>query len=161
MAVPETDLARIRRWATERVPAHVRDQVWIELDVDARSVTIFECRPSWNPELIGPEPTRFPIARLRYVAARKEWECTGGTGTFASTATTSRRRARPSGSSSMRSMRTAPRSSGDRHWPAGVVTPSTAGTVIPRGIGSFGRVDQEVGRSGGEGDAGEIAAADG
>ena len=74
MAVPETDLARIQRWAARRVPEHVRDQVWIELDVDARSVTIFECRSSWAPDLIGPEPTRFPIARLRYLTARREWE---------------------------------------------------------------------------------------
>lgn len=74
MAVPEIDVARIKQWAEGRIPAHVRDQVWIELDVDARSVTILECRPPWNPEQIEPEPERFPIARLRYVATRKEWE---------------------------------------------------------------------------------------
>jgi hypothetical protein len=74
VAVPEIDVARIKQWADGRVPAHVRDKVWIELDIDARSVTILECRPSWNPGLVGPEPTRSPIARLRYVATRKEWE---------------------------------------------------------------------------------------
>ena len=74
MAVPEIDVARIKQWAATRIPAHVRDQLWIELDVDARSVTIVECRPSWDPELIGPEPTRFPVARLRYVVVCKEWE---------------------------------------------------------------------------------------
>lgn len=74
MALPETDVARIRRWADNRVPAHVRDKIWLELDVDARSVTIVECTPSWNPDLTGSGPTRSPVARLRYVATRKEWE---------------------------------------------------------------------------------------
>lgn len=74
MAVPEIDVARIRKWADARVPAHVRDQLWIEVDVDARAVTVFECRPSWDPDLVGPDPTRSPVARLRYVAGRKEWE---------------------------------------------------------------------------------------
>jgi hypothetical protein len=74
MAVPETDVARIRKWADSRVPAHVRDQLWMEVEVDTRAVTVFECHPSWNPDLVGPEPMRSPVARFRYVAARKEWE---------------------------------------------------------------------------------------
>jgi hypothetical protein len=44
----------------------------VEMDVDPRSVTILECRPPWRDDL-GPEWTRFPIARLRYVRARREW----------------------------------------------------------------------------------------
>ena len=36
------------------------------------SVTILECRPPWREDF-GPEWTRFPIARLRYAQARKEW----------------------------------------------------------------------------------------
>ena len=36
------------------------------------SVTILECRPPWTPE-IGPQWTRFPIARLRHVQAHGVW----------------------------------------------------------------------------------------
>jgi hypothetical protein len=35
-------------------------------------VTIFECRPRWQPEY-GPDWTRQPVARLRYTKARREW----------------------------------------------------------------------------------------
>ena len=56
----------------ERLPERARGQIRYELDVDPRSVTILECRPPWKAEY-GPEWTRFPIARLRYTAARKEW----------------------------------------------------------------------------------------
>ena len=73
--LPETDLARVRRWVAERnerLPQRAHGQLRYELDVDPRSLTILECRPPWKAEY-GPEWTRFPIARLRYTAARKEW----------------------------------------------------------------------------------------
>lgn len=73
--LPEADVARVRRWVADRnqdLPERVSDQVRYELDVDARSVTILECRPPCEADY-GPEWTRFPIARLRYTAARKEW----------------------------------------------------------------------------------------
>jgi hypothetical protein len=72
-ALPELDLARIRRYCEGRVPARLRDQIRIELEVVGRSVTIVERRGPWTPE-IGPNWTRFPIARLRHVAARGVWE---------------------------------------------------------------------------------------
>jgi len=50
----------------------VRDQVRVEADVTDRHVTIVECRPPWRADL-GPEWTRFPIARLRYTKASKRW----------------------------------------------------------------------------------------
>lgn len=73
--LPETDIARVRRWVAdrnERLPEQARDQIRYELDVGPRSVTIEECRPPWKPEY-GPEWTRQPVARLRYTKARKEW----------------------------------------------------------------------------------------
>jgi len=73
--LPETDVARARRWVADRndrMPEESQDQIRYELDVDPRSLTILECRPPWKPEY-GPEWTRFPIARLRYTKARKEW----------------------------------------------------------------------------------------
>ena len=70
--LPDLDLARIRRYCEGRVPTRLRDQIRIELDVRGRSVTILECRPPWTPE-IGPDWTRFPIARLRHVAGHGVW----------------------------------------------------------------------------------------
>lgn len=70
--IPDLDLARVQRWAEARIPAHVRDQIRIELDTTDRTITILECRPPWRPEY-GPEWTRFPIARLRYTKTRNEW----------------------------------------------------------------------------------------
>lgn len=71
-ALPELDLARIQRYCNGRVPARLRDQIRIELEVRGRSVTILECRPPWTPA-IGPEWTRMPVARLRYLAGRSVW----------------------------------------------------------------------------------------
>ena len=76
MSLPETDLARVRRWAdarNDRLPERVDGLIRYEMDVDSRSVTILECRPPWREDF-GPEWTRFPIARLRHTKARKEWE---------------------------------------------------------------------------------------
>lgn len=70
--LPELDVARVRRWCDERVPAHVRDQVRIECDVAPRHLTILECRPPWGQD-IGTEWTSCPIARLRYTKATGTW----------------------------------------------------------------------------------------
>ncbi len=72
MAVPELDVTRARRWAAERIPAEHRDEIRIEVDETPRGLTIFECRPPWS-ELIGPDWSRLPIARLSYVKKRNEW----------------------------------------------------------------------------------------
>jgi Protein of unknown function (DUF3024) len=71
--LPDRDVARVRRWADQRVPGRVRDELRIELDLGDRSVTIFECRPPWAPEEMGSEWTRFPVARLLYTKGRNEW----------------------------------------------------------------------------------------
>ncbi len=70
--IPEADLEMVKRWAYARVPERVRDQIRIELDVSERAITILECRPPWRQDM-GPEWTRFPIARLRYTRSRGEW----------------------------------------------------------------------------------------
>jgi hypothetical protein len=71
--LPELDVARVRRWADQLVPDHASEEIRMELDVDARSITILECRPPWRPGRVGDEWTRFPIARLRYTKTRGEW----------------------------------------------------------------------------------------
>lgn len=74
VGVPETDLARIRRWVdaqNERIGEHI-DEMRVEMDVDPRAVTILECRPPWREDF-GPEWTRQEIARLRYTKSTGSW----------------------------------------------------------------------------------------
>jgi len=70
--LPDLDVARVRRWCDQRVPAHARDQVRVECDVAPRHLTILECRPPWREDF-EPDWTRFPIARLRYAKTSKIW----------------------------------------------------------------------------------------
>jgi hypothetical protein len=71
-SIPETDLARIRRFVDRRndeIPPDVRNEIRIEMDVTPTSVTILECRPPWRPDH-GSDWTRQPVARLRYTKTR-------------------------------------------------------------------------------------------
>lgn len=43
--LPELDIARVRRWFEQRVPARARDQVRVERDIGSRHLAIVECRP--------------------------------------------------------------------------------------------------------------------
>lgn len=75
MALPDLDVARVRGYVdarNERVPPEARDKVRYELDLAPTSLTIVECRSPW-PDGYGSQWTRFPIARFRYVKARREW----------------------------------------------------------------------------------------
>jgi hypothetical protein len=76
MTLPETDVARVRRWVDARntaLPERAIGHIRYEIDVDPRAITILECRPPWR-EGLGTEWTRFPVARLRYTQARREWQ---------------------------------------------------------------------------------------
>jgi hypothetical protein len=70
MALPETDLHRIRLWARERVPEHLWGELTVEADVSDRHVDIVEVRPPWDG--LG-EHTRFPIVRLGYTKSTGLW----------------------------------------------------------------------------------------
>jgi hypothetical protein len=72
MAVPETDLALIRRFCEQQVPPEGRDQVRVEHRVRGRTVTIVEHRPPWNRAL-GSEWTDTPQARMKYDEQTKGW----------------------------------------------------------------------------------------
>ena len=70
-AVPETDLARLRRFCEDQTPAEFRDEMRIEVDVRGRSVTILECRPPWHPELV--DWLRQPLAQMRFDPDTNLW----------------------------------------------------------------------------------------
>lgn len=72
MAVPETDLARIRRFCEDQVPTEMSDQVRVEHRVRGRSVTIVERRPPWNAALDA-EWSEMPQARMRYDEQARGW----------------------------------------------------------------------------------------
>lgn len=72
MALPELDVARVRRWCAARVPEHARDQVRVECDVAPRHLTVVERRAPWCEDL-GSEWTSRPVARLGYTAANRTW----------------------------------------------------------------------------------------
>ena len=70
-APPETDVAKIRKYCRARVPACFRHQVRVEAAVRSNSVTIFDCRPPWHPNLT--EWSKVRVAQLRYSANTHHW----------------------------------------------------------------------------------------
>jgi len=70
--MPDLDLARIRRYCEGRIPARIAHLVRLEVAIKGWSVTILERRPPWSPD-VGPDWTRFPIARLRFTVSRGVW----------------------------------------------------------------------------------------
>jgi len=54
------------------VPPEASDQVRVELERERQAITIVERRPPWREDL-GPDWSRLPVARLRYVASRGLW----------------------------------------------------------------------------------------
>ena len=72
MPLPETDVARVQRWCTTRVPEHALHQVRVECEIAPRHLTVVERRAPWREDF-GSEWTSVPIARLRYTAATKTW----------------------------------------------------------------------------------------
>jgi hypothetical protein len=63
----DLDLARIRRWADQRVPVEHQGELRVEVGVHGANVTIFERRPPWCDE-VGPDWSRRPVAQLRHTA---------------------------------------------------------------------------------------------
>lgn len=72
LVVPELDANRVRKWAADRTPGDLRDEMVVEVDETPRGLTILECRPPWG-ELLGAEWTRSPIARLTHSKQSGEW----------------------------------------------------------------------------------------
>ena len=73
IVVPEIAVATVRRFCTDKIPAEHRHELRVEYGVRGKSITIFECRPPWDPRL-GSEWTRQPVAQLRYNPANHHWQ---------------------------------------------------------------------------------------
>ncbi len=69
--VPDLDLEKIRKYCESRVPKRLQNELRVEFGVRGKSVTIFDCRPPWHPNLPG--WSRQPIAQLRYQETTKLW----------------------------------------------------------------------------------------
>lgn len=70
MALPELDVARIRRWCDARVPEHLWAELKVEADITPRHATIVEVRPAFDAEH---KIIRFPVARLYYTKSTGLW----------------------------------------------------------------------------------------
>lgn len=70
--LPDIDVARVQRWCRAQIPADVRHEIRVELDVADGHLTIVECRPPWDGDA-SDEWIRFPIARLRYTKSTGLW----------------------------------------------------------------------------------------
>jgi hypothetical protein len=79
MTIHDLDLVRIRRFVDARnahIPAGSRQFMRIEAEVggdDGGDVTILDRRAPWDVDLVGPEWTRKPVARLSYDADQRQW----------------------------------------------------------------------------------------
>jgi hypothetical protein len=70
-APPEADLVKIRKYCHAQVSARFHHQVRVEAAVRGNSVTIFESRPPWHPNLT--EWSKVRVAQLRYSARTHHW----------------------------------------------------------------------------------------
>jgi hypothetical protein len=71
-AVPDVDLARIRRYCEDQVPVELRDAIRVECRVRGKTVTIVERRPPW-PTAEGAEWMELPQARMKYDERTSAW----------------------------------------------------------------------------------------
>ncbi len=62
----------MRRFCENKVPAQHRDELRVECAARGKSITIFERRPPWHPNL-RPDWTRQPLAQLRYDPSDHHW----------------------------------------------------------------------------------------
>lgn len=63
---------KVGAFCERRVPAHLRDEIRLELTVRGDAITIVERRPPWRAEF-GPEWSSMKIAQLRFDAASRTW----------------------------------------------------------------------------------------
>lgn len=65
--------AKLKNFCERRAPKTVGDEVRLEVGFRANSATIYEFRPPWAPQFMGPKWTKRPVAQFRYDADSKLW----------------------------------------------------------------------------------------
>ncbi len=70
--LPHAAIELVQSLCATRVPAEMSDQVRVECEIDPRAITVVEWRPPWREDF-GPEWTRLPVARFRYVGTTRFW----------------------------------------------------------------------------------------
>ena len=58
-------------WCLARVPAHLKQSVDYDYEIDGQAVTILEVRPAWRGT--SGEVTRVPVAKFRFVKIFRHW----------------------------------------------------------------------------------------
>lgn len=75
MAFTDIELQKIKNMVgglcKEKTPAHLRDELRFEYEIEKQSVVIFEVRPVWNDPS---KFTRMPLAKLTYVRSENLWK---------------------------------------------------------------------------------------
>jgi hypothetical protein len=75
MAFSDIEIQKIKNevggLCSRRTPAHLKDKLRFEYEIEKQNVFIYEVRPVWNnPE----EHTKLPFAKLTYVKSRRIWK---------------------------------------------------------------------------------------
>jgi len=74
MAFNDIDRHKIKKavggLCEQRTPAHLKDELRFEYEIDKQNVIIYEVRPAFMQE---GEFTKMPLAKLTYVSSRKIW----------------------------------------------------------------------------------------
>lgn len=75
MAFTDIDLHKIKKavgvLCKQRTPAHLKDKLRYEYEIEKQNVIVYEVRPAFMQE---GEFTKMPMAKLTYVSSRKIWK---------------------------------------------------------------------------------------
>ena len=75
MAFKDIDRHKIKKavggLCEKKTPAHLKDKLQFEYEIDGQNVIIYEVREIWRR---AGEFTKMPIAKLTYVSSRRIWK---------------------------------------------------------------------------------------
>lgn len=75
MAFSEFELKRIDKsvglLCNDKVPAHIRNQLRFEYEIDGQNVLIWEVRPAWNDPS---SESKMGVAKFRFIKSRNIWK---------------------------------------------------------------------------------------
>ncbi|PKL52265.1 MAG: transposase [Nitrospira bacterium HGW-Nitrospira-1] len=62
---------KLKKYCENKIPSHVRDKITLSFKFRGNSVTIFENRAPWHPDI--KEWSSMPIAQMRYDGKTGKW----------------------------------------------------------------------------------------